>query len=312
MANNAIFSRLANLWTGFVSLWISDVEKEHPEIAYQNAITSMIDKYAKLKAATGAIIARRQETTSRLEAQERELATIASDLETAMATGQDDLAIVLIQKKNALDASIAELRVEAEQATNDADSAKDSLMQVKAEIDKLKAEKDRMLAQMHSAQARLKIQGQLDGLSVDAEVQALGALLVIVRTARFARLTLAGVALFITLAVVLWVRNAFGVVFLLGWAVVLGTAAQLLSANAARFVLALIAEMFCISAFNDIDYLFSDYAEVNGARHASDTMVIAQALWLPYWLWGAVIAFFSLAVAALGIAAMGERSRQPR
>ena len=47
-------------------------------------------------------------------------------------------------------------------------------MQVKADIDKLKAEKDRMLAQMHSAQARLAIQGQLDGLSVDAEVQALG------------------------------------------------------------------------------------------------------------------------------------------
>jgi phage shock protein A len=55
----------------------------------------------------------------------------------------------------------------------DADSAKDSLTQVKTEIDKLKAEKDRMLAQMHSAQARLKIQSQLDGLSVDAEVQAL-------------------------------------------------------------------------------------------------------------------------------------------
>ena len=30
-----------------------------------------------------------------------------------------------------------------------------------------------MLAQMHSAQARLKIQGQLEGLSVDAEVRAL-------------------------------------------------------------------------------------------------------------------------------------------
>jgi phage shock protein A len=28
---------------------------------------------------------------------------------------------------------------------------------------------------MHSAQARMKIQGQLDGLSVDAEVKALGA-----------------------------------------------------------------------------------------------------------------------------------------
>jgi phage shock protein A len=175
MANNAIFARLANLWTGFISLWVSDIEKEHPEIAYQNAIASMIEKYTQLKAATGAIIARRQDVTSRLEAQERELATVTADLETALATNQDDLAVVLIQKKNTLDAAITELRADAEQATADANNAKDSLMQVKSEIDKLKAEKDRMLAQMHSAQARLKIQGQLDGLSVDAEVQALGA-----------------------------------------------------------------------------------------------------------------------------------------
>jgi phage shock protein A len=175
MANNAIFARLANLWTGFISLWVSDIEKEHPEIAYQNAISSMIDKYTKLKAATGSIIARRQDITARLEASERELASVAADLETALATNQDDLAVVLIQKKNTLDAAIAELRSDATQATADADNAKDSLIQVKSEIDKLKSEKDRMLAQMQSAQARLQIQGQLDGLSVDAEVKALGA-----------------------------------------------------------------------------------------------------------------------------------------
>ena len=175
MANNAIFARLANLWTGFISLWVSDVEKEHPEIAYQNAIASMIEKYTQLKAATGAIIARRQEITVRLDAHERELASVSADLETALATNQDDLAVVLIQKKNTLDTALSELRSDAALATTDADNAKDSLIQVKSEIDKLKAEKDRMLAQMHSAQARLKIQGQLDGLSVDAEVQALGA-----------------------------------------------------------------------------------------------------------------------------------------
>lgn len=175
MANNAIFARLANLWTGFISLWVSDIEKEHPEIAYQNAIASMIEKYTQLKAATGAIIARRQDITSRLEAHERELASVTTDLEAALATNQDDLAVVLIQKKNTLDAAITELRADATQATADADNAKDSLVQVKSEIDKLKAEKERMLAQMHSAQARIKIQGQLDGLSVDAEVQALGA-----------------------------------------------------------------------------------------------------------------------------------------
>lgn len=175
MSNNAIFARLSNLWTGFIALWVSDVEKAHPDIAYQNAIASMIAKYSKLKSTTGAIIARRQEITGRLETKERELAGVSADLETALATNQDDLAVVLIQKKNLLEASITELRAEAAQAVADADNAKDSLMQVKAEIEKLKAEKDTMLAKMQSAQARIMIQGQLDGLSVDAEVQALGA-----------------------------------------------------------------------------------------------------------------------------------------
>ena len=139
MANNAIFARLSNLWSGFISLWVSDIEKEHPEIAYQNAIASMIEKYTQLKSATGSIIARRQEISARLESHERELASVSADLETALATNQDDLAVVLIQKKNALDTAITELRADTAQATADADSAKDSLIQVKSEIDKLKS-----------------------------------------------------------------------------------------------------------------------------------------------------------------------------
>ena len=55
MAEVGFFKRLGNLWKGFLSIWISDVEKQHPEIAYENAINSMIEKYTQLKAATGAI-----------------------------------------------------------------------------------------------------------------------------------------------------------------------------------------------------------------------------------------------------------------
>ena len=55
------FGRLANLWKGFLSLWVSDVEKKHPEIAYENAINSMVEKYAQLKKATASIIRRREE-----------------------------------------------------------------------------------------------------------------------------------------------------------------------------------------------------------------------------------------------------------
>ncbi|MCM8613761.1 PspA/IM30 family protein [Accumulibacter sp.] len=173
MADINFLGRLSNLWSGFVSLWITDVEKRHPEIAYQNAIDSMIEKYGRLKSATAAIMRRREEISSRLEGERGELAAIAADLNAALATGQDELGIVLIQKKNALEASVKTLEQEMEQARNDAQEAKDSLLGVKSEIQKLKDEKDRMLAQMQSAQARLKIQNQLEGLSVDAEVRAL-------------------------------------------------------------------------------------------------------------------------------------------
>ena len=39
MAEVGLFKRLGNLWKGFLSIWISDVEKEHPEIAYEKVDT---------------------------------------------------------------------------------------------------------------------------------------------------------------------------------------------------------------------------------------------------------------------------------
>src|SRR5918996_2790989 len=109
-----MFKRLANLWKGFVSLWISDVEKEHPEIAYENAINSMIGKYAKLKSATAAIIRRREDLDERYKKATTELAQTEAELNTAVETNQDDLAVVLIQKKNQLSAEVVELKTDME------------------------------------------------------------------------------------------------------------------------------------------------------------------------------------------------------
>ncbi len=173
MAGSGFFARLSNLWTGFLSLWVSDLEKDHPEIAYENSINSMIEKYTGLKKATAAIIRRREDIETRLLAREKELAQVDADLATAMETDEDELSLVLINKKNALESDITELRSDLEQARQDSEDAKSSLLNVQAEINKLKAEKDRMLAKMQSAQARIQIQGQLEGLSVDAEVKAL-------------------------------------------------------------------------------------------------------------------------------------------
>jgi phage shock protein A len=173
MAGVGLFGRLGNLWRGFLSIWISDVEKAHPEIAYENAINSMIEKYSRLKSATAAIIRRREEIGERFKKTSTELAQTEADLAAAVETNQDDLAVVLIQKKNQLTADLGDYKTELDSAQKDADSAKASLMGVQTEIRKLKGERDSMLAKMQSAQARLKIQQQIDGLSVDAEVKAL-------------------------------------------------------------------------------------------------------------------------------------------
>jgi phage shock protein A len=168
-----LFGRLANLWRGFLSIWISDVEKAHPEIAYENAINSMVEKYTKLKTATAAIIRRREELDDRMKKANAELAQTEAELGVAVETNQDDLAIVLLQKKNQLSTDVTELRAELDSAQKDADSAKTSLLSVQSEIRKLKSERESMLAKMQSAQARIRIQQQIDGLSVDAEVKAL-------------------------------------------------------------------------------------------------------------------------------------------
>jgi len=173
MSDIAFFARIKNLISGFLSIFISDIEKEHPEIAYENAINSMVEKYSKLKAATAALIRRREDIDERLKQAAKDLAQTDAELNTAVATNQDDLALILIQKKNQLEIQAAELKADMETAHKDADDAKASILQVQVEIRKLKDERVVMLARMQSAQARVKIQEQLEGLSVDAEVKAL-------------------------------------------------------------------------------------------------------------------------------------------
>ncbi|MEO8056235.1 MAG: hypothetical protein ABI768_13840, partial [Acidobacteriota bacterium] len=90
MAGIGLLQRLGNLWKGFLSIWISDIEKEHPEIAYENAINSMVEKYSKLKSATAAIIRRREDIDERLKKSTKELAQTELELNVAVETNQDD------------------------------------------------------------------------------------------------------------------------------------------------------------------------------------------------------------------------------
>jgi phage shock protein A len=167
------FQRLYNLWSGFLSIFIGRLEEKHPEIAYENAINNMTEKYAKLKSAAAGLIKQRAKLEARIKKTEDELKDIVLYVEVAVDKGEDEMAMVLLEKQEELQTLMSNDKAELAQAAKDAESAKDSLRGVKGEIEKLKREKDKVVAKIKDAEARKHIQEQLDGLSVDDDVKAL-------------------------------------------------------------------------------------------------------------------------------------------
>ena len=135
-------------------------------------------------------------------------------------------------------------------------------------------------------------------------------LLILARSSRLSRTLLWLLAGGLLAVVVCWTRNPFGVIFLVGAATFFAGVALWLGDRSATFVLRLTGAVLCLSWLQHVDYLFSAGATIDGMRHASDTAVIAQALWLPYWFWGAAIALLSFAVLACGLWA-ATRPRTP-
>lgn len=124
-----------------------------------------------------------------------------------------------------------------------------------------------------------------------------GALLILAsRSARSARTALSLLGAALILSTVIWVRSLTGWIVLpiLGFAILAlayrGTPPQ------QRLGIQVLGVQACISAWMQFGYLFSSGGSIGGQLHRSDTGAIADALFLPYWLWGAAI---SLAIAAL-------------
>lgn len=165
--------RLWNVVKGFFSLFIAKVEQDHPEIVYQNSIDALTKNAVKLRQAAASIIRRRDEIEDRYENKTREQKEIEAQLQVAIQNGDEEIGTLLVEKKDALDIEVAELERDMGQARKDADDVKSALLKIQSEREKLIAEKDRMIGKLASAQARVKVQEQLDGLSLESDVKAL-------------------------------------------------------------------------------------------------------------------------------------------
>jgi len=167
------FDRLTQVWKGFLSLWVADIENKNPEAVYEAAIEERIKKHRELKKAVSGIVYLRNKLSGELEQKSKELAEIQLQIPIAVEEGEDEAALVLIEKKDELEASITQISADLEKISAQAEDAKTGLIQFQAEIEKLKREKMEMLAKKANAEARIKIQETLDGLSTDADIKAL-------------------------------------------------------------------------------------------------------------------------------------------
>ncbi len=167
------FARVTNVWNGFWALFVSDLESNNAEAVYEAAIEERIKKHRELKKAVSGIVYLRNKLQTELEEKQASLKDIQAQIPIAVEEGEDEAALVLIEKKDQLSASIIEIQLELEKVSAQAKEAKAGLVTFQGEIEKLKREKHEMLAKKANAEVRIQIQETLDGLSTDADIRAL-------------------------------------------------------------------------------------------------------------------------------------------
>ncbi len=173
MAEGGFFSRIGNLWRGFLSLFVGNLEKSNPEAVYEAAINARKEQYKDLKKAVSGIIVLRNKLSNELEEKNREVANLDAQIQAAVDTEEDDVALILLQRKEELTTRIGQIEAELGRAKEEAEAAKASIVTFQAEIEKLEREKDAMLAKKENAEARIQIQDTLSGMSMQADIKAL-------------------------------------------------------------------------------------------------------------------------------------------
>ena len=106
---------------------------------------------------------------------------------------------------------------------------------------------------------------------------------------------------FLIAADLLVVRNVFGVAFVGGCALVslwLGLRASKATQQIAAYFIGI---QLALSVFSRGDYLFMEYAETANGKMPSDVAHMAEALLLPYWVWGLICGAVSVLCLVVGI-----------
>ena len=145
------------------------------------------------------------------------------------------------------------------------------------------------------------------GAGLEGPAVAAFLLLILGRKERRARLVLAILGAGFLVVTLLLVRGTFGVTF----TSLLAASFVLIAVGAPRVsqtVLVLLAVQLALSVYSRSDYLFTRTALTSSGTMPSDVAVMAEALVLPYWFWGALCGGLSLVFLFLGVRIFFRRS----
>jgi phage shock protein A len=169
----AFFARVRNLIRGLLAQWIHRREHRNPGAVYEAAIQGRLEQYTKLRAAAAGVLYMRTKLARELEAKSEELRRLRAQLDIAVERDDDEVALVLIGRRETLNGDIERLTAELGELDTEAEMAKKNLGAFHTEIERLREEKVRMLARLANARARLRLHETLSGLSAAADIQAL-------------------------------------------------------------------------------------------------------------------------------------------
>lgn len=169
-----IIARLRNLFRGVMGGWVRGTEHRHPGAVYEAAIQQRISHYGKLRQAAAGVLYMRGKLSGELEQRSAALTRLHAELAAAVDGDDDGVALMLIDRKAALEADIERLTRELKEVTGEAEVAKKNLITFRNDIAHLRDEKVRMIARWANAKARRQFQETLNGLaSSEADIGAL-------------------------------------------------------------------------------------------------------------------------------------------
>lgn len=152
-----LLRRVLNLWKGFLSLWIKDVESNNPEAVFESSIAKEQEKFKNVKEHIGKCIALRSRMQAEVIKFQKELPSLIHALEEAINADDDDKALVWMQRKQYLESEIHRINQDIADLSLQIEESKNVLLRLKTSIEQLNNEKVRLVTAKLTSQARIQI-----------------------------------------------------------------------------------------------------------------------------------------------------------